>query len=89
MNALSKSEQKYERILEVIEGEKRLRAILYLSWSTRFFPHCAGISGAPGKRFSSPRWTILKEHVLDARVDFANMFRRMTLREALTRCGSG
>jgi hypothetical protein len=80
-----KSEQKYAKILEAIESEKRLHTILYLSPSYEIL--------------SSLRWYLerarlnilfamvdhFKKDVLNAQVDLAGSYRRMTLAEALTR----
>jgi hypothetical protein len=80
-----KSEQKYAKILEAIEREERLHTILYLAPSYEIL--------------SSLRWYIerarlsivfamvddFKRDVLDAQVDLAGTYRRMTLAEALAR----
>jgi hypothetical protein len=80
-----KSEQKYAKILEVIEGERRVRTILYLTPSYE-------ILFTLRWRFERSRCEILlalvddfKRHVLDTQVDLAGAHRRTTLREALAR----
>jgi hypothetical protein len=78
-----KNEERYAKIAEAIESEKRLDTILYLSSSYE-------IASVLRRHFHRTQRQILFAHlndfmkdVLNTQVDFATMYRRMTLREAL------
>ena len=80
-----KSEQKYAKILEVIESEQRLHSILYLAPSYEILSSLRWY-------FERTRLNVLfamvaefKKEVLNSQVDLAGTYRRMTLAEALTR----
>ena len=84
-----KSEQKYERILEAIESERRLHTVLYLAPSYEILSSLRWY-------FERARHDILfapvddfKRNVLDTQVDLARAVRRMTLRQALSRSAPG
>jgi hypothetical protein len=83
-----KSEQKYEKIVEAIESERRLHTILYLTPSYELLASLRWY-------FERARHDVLfalvedfKKDVLDTQVDLARAFRRMTLRDALARSTS-
>lgn len=83
-----KSEQKYEKILEAIESERRLHTILYLAPSYEILSSLRWY-------FERARHDILfalvedfKRNVLDTQVDLARTFRRITLRQALSQSTS-
>jgi hypothetical protein len=80
-----KSEQKYEKILEAIDAERRLHTILYLapSFEILFSLRCA---------FERARHDIIfalvsrfERDVLATDVDLARVSQRMTLQQALSR----
>lgn len=83
-----KSEQKYAKILEAIESERRLRTILYLAPSYEIISSLRWY-------FERARHDILfamvgefKRSVLDTQVDLASTYRRMTLQQALLKSTS-
>jgi hypothetical protein len=83
-----KSEQKYAKILEVIESERRVHAILYLTPSYEILATLRWY-------FERARHEILialvddfKKDVLNTQVDRASGYCRMKLQEALARRAS-
>jgi hypothetical protein len=83
-----KSEQKYEKILEAIAGERRLHAILYLAPSYEIVATLRWYFQRTRHEILLAQVNDFKTDVLDTRVDLANTYRRMTLREALVRSAS-
>lgn len=80
-----KTNDRYEKIVEAIENEKRLDTILYLSPSYE-------ITSTLRRHFQGVRHQILfaqvndfLKDVLDTRVEFANTYSTATLRETLVR----
>jgi hypothetical protein len=80
-----KSEQKYEKILEAIERERRLHTILYLAPSYEILASLRWY-------FERARHDVLfalvedfERNVLDTQVDLGGGYRRLTLRQALAR----
>jgi hypothetical protein len=80
-----KSEQKYEKILEAIERERRLHTILYLAPSYEILASLRWY-------FERARHDVLfalvedfKKDMLDTQVDLARGYRRLALRQALAR----
>ena len=78
-----KSEQKYEKILEAIESERRLHTILYLTPSYEILASLRWYFERTRHDVPFALVEDFKKDVLDTQVDFAGAFRRMTLREAL------
>ena len=83
-----KSEQKYEKILEAIAGERRLHTILYLAPSYEIVATLRWYFQRTRHEILFAQVDDFKKDVLDTRVDLANTYRQMTLREALVRSAS-
>jgi hypothetical protein len=78
-----KSVQKYEKIFEAIENEKRLHTILYLSSSFEILSTLRCYFERARRLILFAGLEDFKEHVLNANVDSVRGYRRNTLREAL------
>ena len=79
-----KSEQKYGKILEAIENEKRLRTILYLTPSYEILTSLRCYFERARHRVLFGLVGDFKKDVLDAQVNLTGTFRHTPLREALT-----
>ena len=83
-----KSEQKHEKILEAIAGERRLHTILCLAPSYEIVATLRWYFQRTRHEILLAQVDDFKRDVLDTQVDLANTYRRMTLREALVRSAS-
>ena len=80
-----KSEQKYEKILEAIESERRLHTILYLAPSYEIISSLRWYFKRSSRDLLFAMVDEFKRSVLDTQVDLANTHHRITLAEALSR----
>ncbi len=83
-----KSAQKYAKILEAIESERRVQTVLYLTPSYEILFTLRWYFERARREIFFALVDDFKKDVLDTQVDLARTFRRMTLREALTQSTS-